>query len=170
MHRTQVTIYSFLAIICFTCILTSAWSEASASFQNDKLLLFCIVFFSEVLDMWPVEEKHDQVCAQHRWCMRLYKRILNADFNAEPLLNSWEYVQMAVSKILQPGPIFIWRDKACFSEMKTYSSFKILLQRNKAGPLQYFIVIYAYVSKSISPCCLSWNFSKRLWRKETSTK
>lgn len=89
MHGTQITVYYFLAVICFTCILTSAWSEASASFQNDKLLLLYIAFsLSEVLDMWPGEESNDQICAQHRWCIRQCKRILNVDLSAEPLLSS----------------------------------------------------------------------------------
>lgn len=89
MHRTQITVYSFLAVICFTCILTSAWSEASTSFQNDKLLILYIAFvLSEVLDTRPAEENNDQVCAQHSWCIRQYKRILNVDFSAEPLLSS----------------------------------------------------------------------------------
>lgn len=59
-----------------------------------------LLVFSEVLNMGPMEEKHDQVCAQHSRCIRQYRRILSADFNAEPLLSSCEYVQMAVSKIL----------------------------------------------------------------------
>jgi len=56
-----------------------------------KIISCCfstLLVFSEVLDMWPVEVKHDQICAQHSWCTMRYKRILNAEFNAEPLLSS----------------------------------------------------------------------------------